>query len=205
MTATTPTQRREAQRAQTRSAILSATESLLIEHGVEAFSIRKLVAECGYSAPTIYQHFGDKDGLLDALVDESFERLTLVLRRLPKSDDPVELLRSRARAYIRFSLRHSEHVRLLSTLRAHQHAPPRSTEETRALLEKPWLELWEAGRLRAGDWKSAAQALGAVCHGIVMGRIEAPDHDWSKTLAEDAIDALLRGLVIDGNEGSSRE
>ncbi len=205
MTATTPTQRREAQRAQTRSAILSATESLLIEHGVEAFSIRKLVAACGYTAPTIYQHFGDKDGLIDAIVDESFEHLTRLLRRIPNTADPAELLRARARAYVRFSLRHPQHVRLLSALRARQHAPPRSTEETRALLEKPWLELWEAGRLRAGDWKSAAQALWALCHGIVMGRIEAPDHDWSKTLAADAIDALLRGLVIDGDEGSSRE
>ena len=204
MTATTPAQRRETQRAQTRRAILAATETLLLEGGVDRFTIRRLVVACGYTAPTIYQHFGDKDGLLDALVDERFERLARRLRRLLAGDDPVETLRALALAYVRFGLRHPEHVRLLSTLRARQHTPPRSTEETRVLLEKPWLELWQAGRLRAGNWRSAAQALGATCHGIVMGRIEAPDHDWSKTLAEDAIDALLRGLVIDGEEGSSR-
>ncbi len=197
-------QRRTAQRARTRRTILDATEQLLLDVGMQAFSIRKLVAECGYTAPTIYQHFGDKDGLLDALVDERFERLEERLRRLRRSGDPVEILRTRALAFIRFGIRNPRHVQLASALRARKHAVPPSMEEARALLEQPWVQLWEAERIRAGDWHSAAQALGALCTGIVVARIENPDHDWSKTLADDAVDALLRGLVIDYSEGTPR-
>ena len=49
MTATTPAQRRETQRAQTRRAILAATETLVLEGGVDQFTIRRLVAACGYT------------------------------------------------------------------------------------------------------------------------------------------------------------
>ena len=204
LSATTPAQRRRAQRAQTRRAILDATEALLLEGGVENFSIRRLVGACGYTAPTVYQHFGDKDGLLDALLEEHFKRLERRLKRLPSDGDPVAVLRARALAYIRFGFKNPEDIRLLNSLRGRHAELPESTAGTRVLLERPWLELWEAGRLRAGDWRSAAQALGAICYGIMLGRMEAPDHDWSKTLAEDAIDALLRGLVIPDAEGNPR-
>jgi len=196
--------RRAAQRVRTRRAILDATERLLLERGLQQFSIRKLVAACGYTAPTIYQHFGDKDGLLDAVIDQRFERLEGRLRGLPRAGDPVEILRSRSLLFIRFGIRNPRHVQLAAALRAREHAPPPSMEEARALLEQPWVELWEAGRLQTGDWQAAAQSLGALCHGIVAARIENPDLEWSKTLAEDAVDALLRGLVLDAPRGTTR-
>ena len=202
MPATSLEVRRAAQRTRTRRAILDSTEHLLLDVGMEAFSIRKLVAACGFTAPTIYQHFGDKDGLLDALVGERFERLENRLKRLPRDGDPVEILRSRALLYARFGIRHPRHFQLAAALRARAHAAPSSMEEARTLLEQPWVELWEAGRLRAGDWQSAAQAMGALCSGIVVNHIENPDHDWSKTLVEDAVDALLRGLVLPTDEGN---
>ena len=55
------------QRSQARRAILDATQSLLVEGGYEAFSMRRLAERCGYTAPTIYHHFGDKPGLIGAL------------------------------------------------------------------------------------------------------------------------------------------
>ena len=63
------------------------------------------------------------------------------------------------------------------------------------MLEQAWTELWEEGRLRAGDAAAAGQALFCLLYGITDRRIARPEHDWSKTGIEDAIDALLRGLV----------
>ena len=34
-------------------------------------------------------------------------------------------------------------------------------------LERAWSELWEAGRIRAGEWRSASQALWAMASGIM--------------------------------------
>jgi AcrR family transcriptional regulator len=195
LSAETHQQRRTEQRAHARRAILDASEAVLVGGGYERFSIRRVVARCGYTAPTIYHHFGDKDGLLDTLLEERFGRLARQLRRVPSGDDAVAYLRAMALAFVRFGLRHPTHYQLLFIPRAGEHAPPPSLEEVRERLEQAWTGLWEAGRLRAGDVEAAAQALWMLAHGLVSGHVQRPDLTWSKTLVEDAIDALLHGLV----------
>jgi AcrR family transcriptional regulator len=195
MRALSAEQRRNRQRADARRAILDATESLLLEGGYESFSIRRLVERCGYTAPTIYHHFGDKPGLLDALLEEVFQKLVRLIRRVSASDDAIAYLRALARAFVRFGLKNPTHYRLLTQPRDPASQPPRSAEEVRELLEKPWLELWKAGRLRSGDARSGSQSLWALCDGLIHLRASRPDHDWSKFLVDDSIDALLRGLI----------
>lgn len=188
-------QRRSEQRAQVRRSILDATEALLLEQGEERFSIRRLVERCGYTAPTIYHHFGDKEGLIDALLDERFERLAQQLQRVRRGGDPVDYLRALGLAFVRFGLRNPTHHRLLFAPRAQPHAPPRSAQEVQETLEQAWTDLWEAGRLRSRDAAAAGQALFCLLYGLTDRRLARPEHDWSKTGIEDAIDALLRGLV----------
>ena len=191
----TAADRRRQHRSRVQRAILDATETLLLAEGVEGFSIRRLVERCGYTAPTIYHHFGDKEGLIAALLDERFERMAQQLKRVRRNGDPVEYLRALGRAFVRFGLRNPTHHRLLFAPRAQQHAPPRSALEVQEMLEQAWTELWEQGRLRSGDAGAAGQALFCLLYGLTDRRIARPDHDWSKTGIEDAIDALLRGLV----------
>jgi AcrR family transcriptional regulator len=196
-------QRRRQQRADARRAILDATESLLVEGDYESFSIRRLVDRCGYTAPTIYHHFGDKPGLLDALLEEVFQKLVRLIRRVPESDDPIAYLRALARAFVRFGLKNPTHYRLLTQPRDPASDPPRSVEEVRELLEKPWLELWEAERLRSRDARSASQSLWALSDGLIHLQTSRPDHDWSKSLVDDSVEALLRGLIAPAR-GSER-
>ena len=85
--------RRSRQREEARRAILDATESILLEDGEELLSIRKLALRCGYTAPTIYHYFRDKDGLIDALLEERFSRLLQRVRRVQLGPDPVANLR----------------------------------------------------------------------------------------------------------------
>jgi AcrR family transcriptional regulator len=199
--------RRSAQRAQVRRAVLDATESLLLEEGEDRFSIRRLVERCGFTAPTIYHHFGDKEGLIDALLDERFERLAQQLRRVRRGDDPVAYLRAMGLAFVRFGLRNPTHHRLLFAPRAQPHAPPRAALEVQEMIEQAWTELWGEGRLRSGDAPSAGQALFCLLYGLTDRRLARPEHDWSKTGIEDAIDALLRGLVAPelGTSGRHRK
>lgn len=197
--------RRSAQRAQVRRAILDATEALLLEDGEQQFSIRRLVERCGYTAPTIYHHFGDKEGLIAALLDERYERLARQLKRVPRTGDPVGYLRAMGRAFVRFGLRNPAHHRLLFAPRTQQHAPPRSALEVQETLEQAWTELWEEGRLRSGDAAAAGQALFCLLYGLTDRRLARPEHDWSKTGIEDAIDGLLRGLVAPEPAGARRK
>ena len=195
MSTETHEQRREAQRDSARRTILDATEQLLLEDGYDEFSIRRLVERCGYAAPSIYHYFGDKEGLLDALIDERFAKLASQLKRVPRGLDPVANIRGLAIAFVRFGMKNPEHFRLLFTPRAGHQKPPPSGEESRKLLEATLTALWETGRLRSGDPQTAGQALSVLCQGLVWSRISRPDYAWGKTLTEDSIDALLRGLV----------
>jgi AcrR family transcriptional regulator len=200
-------QRRSEHRALVRRSILDATEALLLDEGEERFSIRRLVERCGYTAPTIYHHFGDKTGLIDTLLDERFEALARQMKRVPTGSDPVAYLRSMALAFVRFGLKNPTHHQLLFAPRAQQHAPPRSALEVQEMLEQAWTELWEEGRLECGDAGAAGQALFCLLYGLTSRRIARPDHDWSKSGIEDAIDALLRGLVAPepGKNGRRRK
>lgn len=203
MTSSTAEQRRSQQRAETRRAILDATEALLVEGGAEGFSIRRLAERCGYAAPTIYHHFGDKPGLVDALLEERFRRLVELAERVSRGREPLEDLRALGLAFVAFGLRNPTHYRLLSTTRRELESPePAAAEEVRAILEAPWRTLAAAGRLRTRTPEGASQAFWSLLHGLISLQVSRPDHDWSPTLAEDAVDALLRGLVPDAGAGA---
>ena len=100
MTAIQPAERRRLQsRAEARRAILDATEALLVEDGATAFSMRRLAERCGYTPPTIYHYFGDKQRLLDELLDERCRTLVRSLRRVGLDGDPVRDLRTYRETY----------------------------------------------------------------------------------------------------------
>jgi AcrR family transcriptional regulator len=197
--------RRHQQREQARRAILDATEAILVEDGVEQLSIRRLARRCGYTAPTIYHHFGDKPGLVAALLEERFHRLWDEISRVERGADAEADLRALALAFVDFGRRHPNHYALLASTEFEGEAEPESATRSRALLEGPIGELAAAGRLRAPDVDTAFQMIWAVLHGVIHLRIQRPHHDFAPDLAERVVDALLAGLVERTGRTEDRE
>lgn len=193
MSIETAAQRRSQQRSDARRAILEAAESVLADGGYESFSIRRLVERCGYAAPTIYHYFGDKRGLLDALLEERFGDMLRLIRRVPVSADPLDTIRARARAFVRFSLRNPTHYRILTSQRDASARPLQTAEDARGLLEQPWLQLIEQGRLAAAHLDLAQQSFFALLHGIISLRSSRRDLEWSPVIVEESVDAFLLG------------
>jgi AcrR family transcriptional regulator len=54
----------------TRRAVLDAATRLIEDQGVPGLSMRKLAAELGVAVTSIYWHVGNRDALLDELVQE---------------------------------------------------------------------------------------------------------------------------------------
>lgn len=187
--------RRRRQRTEARRAILDATAALLLEGGYEDFSMRRLADRCGYTAPTIYHYFGDKPGLIDALLEERFRSLLRHLRRVPSVGDAEADLIAMARAFTRFGLRNPTHYWLLTTARGADAVPPRSAEEARAVMEAPLRKLEAEGRLALDDFEATQQALWALLHGVISLRSSRQDYAWVPDMAERSIDAMIRGLV----------
>jgi AcrR family transcriptional regulator len=77
-----------------RERIVEAATRLLAEGGPDAVSTRAVSTAAGVQPPTIYRLFGDKQGLLDAVVVHGFTAyLTSKNAQVPE-DDPVEDLRA---------------------------------------------------------------------------------------------------------------
>ena len=179
-----------------------------MEDGLERFSMRRLAHRCGYTAPTIYHHFGDKQGLIDAVIAARFEFVLACVRRVRRREDPVDTLRAMLLEFARLGLENPVHYRILSIPRPPDSAPLRPAEQIRSLLEEPLGELATAGRLREGGVEEAVQFVWALLHGLVSLRINRPDYEWSKRIIEISVDAALRGLVLpmrgDGGAGLAR-
>src|SRR5215471_21688762 len=104
---------REVESEATRRTILDAAEELLAAGGEAGLSIRELCARAGVTPPTIYHHFGDKQALVDRVIDECFAEFdaTLAQRTLPA--DPVEALRLAFDNYVEYGLAHPTHYRVM--------------------------------------------------------------------------------------------
>jgi AcrR family transcriptional regulator len=60
------------QRIERRAAILASARELIAERGYDAVTVRELAQRCRVSVPTLYNQFGDKDGVLRAAIEEHF-------------------------------------------------------------------------------------------------------------------------------------
>ena len=187
--------RREQSRADARRVILDATEALLVDEGYARFSIRKLVNRCGYTAPTIYHHFGDKRGLIDALLEERFRVVHELMAAIPRGPDAALHLREMARAFLRFALENPDHYRLLTMPRPETQPAVPSAEAARGLVKQALEELAREGTLATPDTEAAFQVTWAVLHGMISLQGLLPDLEFSSDLAELAFDTVESGLL----------
>ncbi|MCX4767779.1 TetR/AcrR family transcriptional regulator [Streptomyces sp. NBC_01275] len=73
MTRVQTPRKRRANGVESRQRILEATVEIAGERGYEGTSIAAVSAKCGLPASSIYWHFKDKDDLIAAVIERSFE------------------------------------------------------------------------------------------------------------------------------------
>ena len=160
-------ERRERQRRDARESILDAAEDLIIEAGGSNFSIRSLGQRSGYSAPTVYHYFHDKDGLIDALLEHRVDRLATEFEQLRPSGDPRRDLRAMLLAYFEFSASNPAFTRLMGTFsrKGESHMPPAMDRVRKCVDEQ--LDRCTADAAGApGDHRDLAGQVYAVHHQI---------------------------------------
>ncbi|MGH0038523.1 MAG: TetR/AcrR family transcriptional regulator [Myxococcota bacterium] len=188
-------QRRLQHREEARRSILDATESLLVDEGYDGFSMRRLAERCGYTAPTLYHYFSDKESLIEALLAERLVQLVADLRAVPTTGDALEDLRARCLAFVSWGLRNPTHYRLMVLPRESERPPSAEGEAARELLVRPFDALARSGRLNTPDGELARQTLWALLHGLILLQSTRPDEEWLPDLAGQAIDAVIRGSL----------
>ena len=88
----------------TRETLIAAALTVLEQEGSAHFSTRAVCAIANVTAPTLYHHFGNADGLLSAAVEEAFRQfLDAKLDAADASTDPETALRDGWDDYVRFA------------------------------------------------------------------------------------------------------
>lgn len=159
----------------TRDRLLTAAGELLTES--PDVSTRAICDRAGVQAPTLYHYFGNKQGLLAAVVETRF---TAHMSTVPADGDPVATLRQSWDHHVRFGLANPNHYALTSTL-----LPTAST-----LLAVLLNEIARQGRLRTAP-DTAARQIVAANVGATLSLL-AGDHDsgWSDQLRDTVINAV---------------
>ncbi len=157
----------------TREALLNAASDLLAAHGSDALTVRAIADRAGYSTMGVYTHFGGKDGVVEALFVEGFERLGLALSSTPVTDDPLYDLRTSCAAYRMFALDNPTHYGVMFERHIPGFVPSMESmahaHETLVLLEERVQRCLDAGVIHPGHGNAhgIAYSVWAAGHGLM--------------------------------------
>jgi AcrR family transcriptional regulator len=177
--------------------VLVAALALLGEEGPDHFTVRAIAARAGVAPMALYNHFDGKNGVLEAIWIDGFEKLRDCIS--PQRRSPLEDLHDVGLAYRRFALEHRAHYTVMFMHRFVGFEPSLEASHTAAGAFEALVNQVErsqaAGHFRSSRAGDVAQMLWATCHGYVS--LEILDINFAHradATYEALIDGLLRGL-----------
>ncbi len=97
----------------TRAKILDAASQLFLEGGVSALSVRAISKRAGLSTIGIYSHFNGKQGVLDAIYIEGFNKVYQAMSVDISNGMGFEQVINSCRAYLKVAYANEAHYRLI--------------------------------------------------------------------------------------------
>ena len=177
-----------------RERLIEVAAGLLARGGPEAVTTRSVALAAGVQAPTLYRLFGDKNGLLDAVVAHGLGAY-VGGKKIDLDADPVADLRAGWELNIGFGLANPELFRLMHTALR--------TPDGRAALEAGTNVLRErihrvavAGRLRVSEQRALA-LIGAAGTGVLFTLLNWPEDQRDDGLPDAAWAAVSAVILVD--------
>jgi AcrR family transcriptional regulator len=188
-------------KTRTRRQILEVAAGILEREGAQAVSTRSVAAAAGIRAASLYQLFGDKDGLLAALAMHAFDIYLAEKNSLAHTDDPVDDMRRGWDIHVDFGLRHPAFYLLMYGTDRPGHRPP-AADEAHELLLRFLNRVAAAGCLRVPSALAAHLCLAAVT-GVTLTLIGAPAEDRDPEISARMRDTLIDSLTT--NQPAARD
>jgi AcrR family transcriptional regulator len=179
-----------------RERILSAAGQLLEQSDDGSLSTRAVQELAQVSAPTLYHHFRDKTGLIDAVIDDAFRRYLAVKKVTLQGEDPISALRAGWSMHVEFGT--SQPV-LYGLMYAVQHDRTDSATITLARDElRASLETLERMKVLIVPLDEAAAILEAAATGATLHaiRYRMPSSDPFIRHLRDAVITRLTGIGL---------
>jgi AcrR family transcriptional regulator len=181
--------------------LLTAAEEVLVRDGPGGLTVRAVAAGAGIAPMGVYNRFGGKDGLMDALLIRGFDRLRATIEA-GREPDMLERLRNCGLRYRRFGLDNPHFYSIMfEEVRPHPHEDE-DNEVARharaafgALVRNVELAS-AAGVIAAPEPVEVAQQIWSGVHGAVAlelkGLVLTPDPEATYGAF---VDTLVRGLA----------
>ncbi|WP_422936675.1 TetR/AcrR family transcriptional regulator [Sinomonas sp. P47F7] len=192
----------ESPKASPRERLIAAATELIAASDGKPVSTRQITDLAGVTAPTLYHHFGDKDGLMEAVVARGFEEFVQREGMMERSASPLFDVKRLWDTHVHFGLTHAQ----LYTLMFGNTGPGRRpvlVEEAEHLLERELGRAAAAGQLSAPPAQAARAILAANIGVTLMLLADETDQPLSAgdiatlPLSAQTRDAVLRSVVSD--------
>jgi AcrR family transcriptional regulator len=178
----------------TRDRLLLAAAQLMHESGDRTVSTRAICERAGVQAPTLYHHFGSKQGLVDAVIRHGFEQYLEPERPAGKPIEPIEAVREGWDRHVRFGLDHPGFYALLYGS-VERGRPCAITSPALSRLTRLLDGAARAGRLRVPPAEAAAQVLAANV-GVTLSLIAQPIDHTDSSLSVQVREAVLGAICV---------
>jgi AcrR family transcriptional regulator len=118
---------------------MSAVVESIGEVGYQKTTATEIARRAGVTWGAVQHHFGDKDGILMAVLGESFDRFADILAELPNADDGLE---KRAALFVDRSWQHFSSPHYRSTFEILLNLPEELELSWQAEMLKAWNRIW---------------------------------------------------------------
>jgi AcrR family transcriptional regulator len=177
-----------------REELLDAADRVIQRRGTTV-SMDEIASEAGITKPVLYRHFGDKEGLYEALARRYVAELKLALRPAAETSDPRSRLAATIDAYLAYVERRPERYRFL-LIAAEQ---PRTRELVAEFRRRDIAEcaFTSVEKLRRAGLDPGFADAWSHC---VSGMIRAAGISWleSRALPRDRLVEYLTTVLWDG-------
>ncbi|MBT2513519.1 TetR/AcrR family transcriptional regulator [Arthrobacter sp. ISL-30] len=181
--------------------LLRAAAELLANSEGAAVSTRQITKLAGVTAPTLYHHFGDKEGLFDAVVAAGFEEYVAGERDFAPSGEPLEDVRRMWDNHVQFGLT-QPHLYLVMFGNIRPESRPSIVADAEALMEEMLNKAAAAGQLNVPP-REAARSILAANVGVTLMLIAEPVEDRNLELSTMTRDSMIFAVSTDKARGAA--
>lgn len=175
--------------------LLRAAAALLADSAGAPVSTRQITELAGVTAPTLYHHFGDKEGLFDAVVSAGFEEYLADERDFAPSGKPLEDLRRMWDNHVQFGLDHPQlYLVMFGNIRPERR--PAIVADAEIFMEEMLEKAAISGHLQVGP-KEAARSILAANVGVTLMLIAAPGTERNLDLSVMTREAVISAVSAD--------
>ncbi|WP_079023022.1 TetR/AcrR family transcriptional regulator [Streptomyces odonnellii] len=155
----------------TRTRILEVAAELLAKSPNGDISTRAVCDAAQVGAPVLYRQFGDKEGLLSAVVDHGFDAYLATKRLHEPGADPITDLREGWDSHVAFAVANPNLYRLMNSPAMRK--PPASALESHRILTRDLERAAALGLLRISP-ELAAQMIMSANVGVALTLVSRP-------------------------------